>query len=345
MSVHLLGANQPADRFYRGGSRIARFRRRPDGSRYVPEDWVASTTTVAGQESLGLSRLEDGTLLAEAIEAEPVRWLGAAHLAAWGTDTKLLVKLLDAGQRLPVHVHPDGPFAHDHLLRPHGKAEAWHILEGGEVFLGLREPIPAQRLAGLVESQATGELLALLHRRLVRPGDTVFVPPGTLHAIGEGVFLIEAQEPEDLSVLLEWQGFAIDGRRDGHLGLGFDTALRAVDRRGITDEEVEALIRRAEAPTRLPASAERFFAIERLAPGDGGELDGGFAVIVVVGGDGALWREGRRHPVGSGSTLVLEHHGGPLAVEGGLDVVVLRPPSPLAADTPGVRMAEQQLLG
>ena len=57
----------------------------------------------------------------------------------------------------------------------------------------------------------------------------VLVPAGRLHAIGEGVLLLELQEPEDLSILLEWGGFALDGERDGHLGLGFDLALSAVD--------------------------------------------------------------------------------------------------------------------
>ena len=50
------------------------------------------------------------------------------------------------------------------------------------------------------------------------------------------------QRPEDLSILLEWHGFALDGARDGHLGLGFDLALQAVTTRGRSPEEVDRWI-------------------------------------------------------------------------------------------------------
>src|SRR5690606_3401498 len=59
-------ANQPADRFYRGGSRIAAFRGGTGSGTHVPEDWVASATTLFGEATLGLTRLPDGELLRDA---------------------------------------------------------------------------------------------------------------------------------------------------------------------------------------------------------------------------------------------------------------------------------------
>ncbi len=114
-----LSANRPAARFYRGGERIALFRGAPrpagrEAEEREPEDWIASTTTVAGETRTGLTVLPDGVLLRDAVAADPVRWLGAAHAHRWGSDTRLLVKLLDAGQRLPVHAHPDDAFAWTH---------------------------------------------------------------------------------------------------------------------------------------------------------------------------------------------------------------------------------------
>ena len=136
----LLAANQPADRFYRGGPRIAAFRGERGGAAagdHVPEDWVASVTTQAGDGSVGLTRLpgtpssnppNGGRLLRDAIAGDPTAWLGQAHVEAFGADPRLLVKLLDPGQRLPVHGHPDDAWASAHLGRAHGKAEAWCIL-------------------------------------------------------------------------------------------------------------------------------------------------------------------------------------------------------------------------
>src|SRR5262249_32445380 len=81
----------------------------------------------------------------------------------------------------------------------------------------------------------------------VDDGDCVFVPAGLPHAIGEGIFLVELQEPTDLSILMEWTGFAIDGERDGHLGLGFEVALQSARRTAVNGDELAALRRRASA--------------------------------------------------------------------------------------------------
>ena len=101
-----LPANQ-LPRFYRGGARIAAFRGLESVDDQAPEDWVASTTVVHGDSQFGLSRLPDGGRLRDAIEADPEAFLGHAHVERFGADPALLVKLLDAGERLPLHLHPD----------------------------------------------------------------------------------------------------------------------------------------------------------------------------------------------------------------------------------------------
>ena len=107
--------------FYRGGDSIARFRGTPSTDDHAPEDWFGSTTTMFGSDERGLTRLSDGRLLRDAIEADPDAFLGRAHTARFGSDTALLVKLLDAGQRLPAHFHPDVAFAGSRLGLAHGK--------------------------------------------------------------------------------------------------------------------------------------------------------------------------------------------------------------------------------
>lgn len=327
MTVHRLAANQPPRRFYRGGPAIAAFRGIAGVDDHQPEDWVGSVTAVAGTANVGMTTLPDGRLLADAIAADPIRWLGEAHVARWGTDPMMLAKLLDAGQRLPIHAHPDRAFAAEHLGHAHGKAEAWFILTGGEVSLGLREPLSPDEARELVATQAVDDLLARLHRVTVAPGDTVYVPPGTLHAIGEGVLLAEIQEPEDLSILLEWRDFDIDGAEHGHLGLGFDLALRAVTLDALPEADLRRLIAPRAAPALLPASADPYFRLERRAPGGADEVDGGFAVVVVLDGAGELERSGERMRVQRGETLALEHAGGPVRMGAELDVLLMRPPA------------------
>lgn len=322
-----LASNRPAQRFYRGGRGITDFRGEAPAASHEPEDWIASCTTVFGEREAGLSRLPDGALLREAIAADPVHWLGGAHAHRWGDDPRLLVKLLDAGQRLPVHAHPDDAFAAERLGHAHGKAEGWYILRGGRVHVGLRRAVAASELRDLVENQDTASLLDLLHTVPVRAGDVVWIPPGELHAIGAGVLLLELQQPEDLSILLEWHGFELDGARDGHLGLGFSQALRAVTLTRRSPAELARLVQHAPLAARpesvFPPEADPFVRLERHPVTDAVRLAAGFAVLVVT--RGVLEVAGE--PAPAGSVLLVPAAHGEVHVAGRGEVLVARPPA------------------
>lgn len=185
-----LPANQPPARFYAGGRRIAELRGTDGGTPlsddHVPEDWVASATTLFGEADLGLTRLADGVLLRDALAADPVGWLGADHVATFGTDPALLVKLLDAGQRLPVHAHPDVPFAIEHLGLAHGKTESWVVIEPAPVYMGFTREVSADELAAWVDAQDVDAMLGAMHLLRLERGDAVLVPAGMPQAIDKG---------------------------------------------------------------------------------------------------------------------------------------------------------------
>ncbi|HEY9242885.1 MAG TPA: mannose-6-phosphate isomerase [Streptosporangiaceae bacterium] len=332
--MFVLGPNQ-LQRFYQGGAEIAGFRGRgaaADG----PEDWVASTTTAFGEQQAGLSRLPDGRLLADAVAQQPEWFLGPEHVAAYGADTSLLVKLLDAGQRLPVHCHPDQAYSRANLGSPHGKTEAWIVLGTGAadacVYLGFRDDIPAGVLAGWVASQEVPALIGALHRVPVAPGDSVLVPAGTPHAIGPGVFLAELQEPTDLSILLEWAGFLDDGTELGSLGLGYSRVLAAVDRSGWSPGRLASMCQRPAASggiTRLlPPAADPFFRAELLQPGPQLEVPAGYAVWIVARGAGDLATEhGGTLPLRRGMTVLVPYADGAAQLTGDVQVIRCLPPS------------------
>ncbi|WP_375386277.1 class I mannose-6-phosphate isomerase [uncultured Microbacterium sp.] len=327
----VLQSNQPTGRFYQGGGQISQFRSSPPSPPHTPEDWVASVTSVRNDPGVGMTRLDHGELLADAVTRSPLSWLGPEHVARFGSDTRLLVKLLDAGQRLPVHAHPDSTFAAAFLGAAHGKAEAWYILEPGTVHLGLRNDIGRAEVADIVARQDTVELLARMHAVEVHRNDTVFVPPGLLHAIGSGVLLAEVQEPEDLSILLEWDGFEIDGSIDGHLGLGFDTAFDAVELTGRSDADIESLVRRdVGAGDALADGAAPFFRLDSVLPGNPttAELPAGFAVLIAVEGPATLRWNDEAIELVRGMTVLVPFAAGPLRLDGDGRVLVARPPLP-----------------
>lgn len=331
----LLPPNQ-FDHFYRGGDRIGRLRGGPGGP-MRPEEWIGSAVTRFGEARSGLSTLPDGRLLRDAVAADPEGWLGPEHAAAFGTSTELLVKLLDPNQRLPVHFHPDKSFARQHLALGHGKTEAWIVLDappGAGVGLGFTHAKSKDHVLDLVHRRASNELLASLHRIEVQPGDTVLVPAGVPHAIDAGIFVLELQEPTDLSVLLEWSGFAVDGETDGHLGLGFPTVLDALRLDPLAPGEYEGLVRSSGLaggqPRRLLAErADGYFRAD-LLPREG-TVAAGFAVGLVLDGAGALVGDrGDELPLSHGAAFVVPWAAGSWRLTGAV-AVVCRPPLPADA--------------
>jgi mannose-6-phosphate isomerase len=325
-------------RFYRGGTALAALRGIENAPDRVPEEWVGSTTTVFGERELGLSRLPDGGLLRDAVEADPERFFGPAHAARRGADPQLLVKLLDAGERLPVHVHPSGAFAREALGAPYGKTEAWIVIAtagpAATVHLGFREDVSAATLERWVHDQDAGAMVDALNTVEVRAGDALFVPAGTAHSIGAGVLMVELQEPSDLSILLEWRGFA-NGEGEASLGVGWDVALRAVERSAADPERLRGRGREGTNGSHplLPAEADSFFRAERIEGAPPAELDRGFAILVFTEGAAELHSEhGEPLRVGRGDTVLVPWSAGACRLDGEAVGVACRPP---AADPGG----------
>jgi mannose-6-phosphate isomerase len=338
----VLGPNQPAH-FYRGGAGIARFRDIPQPSENSPEDWLASTTSIFSRPGVGLTRLPNGETLRDAIAADPDGFLGPDHVARYGSDPALLTKMLDTGQRLVVHFHPDRDFAARHLGSRHGKTEAWIILEtrdeggdpsAGHVYLGFSRDADPRVVRRWVDDQDTAAILDSLNKVAVAPGDTILVPAGVPHAIGAGITLVELQEPTDFSILLEWAGFAIDGSREGHLGLGFDLALTALDYSGWDARRLSSLRslrpgadERPGVTRLLPLGADPFFRAERVDVSAPVTFSPGYAVVVVVSGHGAITYPAGTLAVRRGTSLLVPFGVGATTFDGEFQAVRCRPPS------------------
>ena len=312
--------------WYAGGPALAAWRGLPPVGDHCPEEWIGATAARFGAPDLGPARLADGTLLRDAVRANPRVWLGRDD--GDPGDTGVLVKLLDAGQRLPVHVHPTREYASQHLGCAYGKTEAWYVLEAADdaaVWVGWREEVGQDRLSELVETQDSEAMLALMHRVAVRPGDSVLVPGGTAHAIGAGILLVEAQEPTDQSILLERINTTAPDD-EIFLGLAREVALSAVESTART--EVAALTRHASAQAGsmvdvLPDEAAPFFRMHLLTPGV--DVRAGFAVAVVLSGSGALTSvHGEPVDIKRGQTLVVPAASGDWRIDDDLQLLVCR---------------------
>ena len=321
------------DHFYRGGTRIGALRNGPGGP-MRPEEWIASVTTRFGEKTQGLSKLDDGKYLKDAIAENPEAWLGAEHVRECGLSTEILIKLLDPEQRLPVHYHPNKAFAKQHLGLDHGKTEAWIILEapaGAGVGLGFKEAQNKARVLDLISKEDSATFLSSLRRSEVSVGDAVLVPAGVAHSIDVGIFVLELQEPTDLSALLEWEGFAVDGPKDGHLGLGFETVTDSLRLDPLSDSEFESLIKRnvfsgGERRSVLPLKADGYFRAD-LLPGNG-SVEAGFGCILILEGKGKItFQNAPEMEIQRGDAVVIPFAAGSYTVEGAIGIVC-RPPKP-----------------
>lgn len=185
---------------------------------HFPEDWIASTTRAInpGRETIeeGVSQVRVAGAshdFARLLATDPGYFLGSRHAAGYGASPQLLVKLLDPAIRLHFQVHPTATFARRFLNSPSGKTEAYHVLETRPeiaqpyIYLGFQHPPTPEKLKQLIEAQDIAGLEACFEKIPVRPGDTYLVPGGVPHALGEGILLVEIQEPSDLVVRFEFK--------------------------------------------------------------------------------------------------------------------------------------------
>jgi len=128
------------------------------------------------------------------------------------TDPSLLLKLLFTNQPLSIQVHPDDVFARSIGLQ-HGKTEAWYVLSAApdaKVALGLKQHMTPQQMR---ESVNDGSIADIIAWHTVSPDDVIFVPAGTIHAIGAGLVIAEIQQRSDATFRL----FDYDRKRELHV--------------------------------------------------------------------------------------------------------------------------------
>ncbi|HML47657.1 MAG TPA: class I mannose-6-phosphate isomerase, partial [Clostridia bacterium] len=197
----------------------------------IPDSRTGESLEVSALPGL-CSRDEDGTPLDALLERHGAALRGTAI----GERFPLLLKLLDARDRLSVQVHPNDAYAAAHEQGKLGKTEAWVILAaepGAQLIYGLNPSVDRETLR---QSLGNPEALeACLNRVYVQPGEVFYIPAGMVHAIGGGILLYEIQQSSDVTYRL-WDWMRRDAK--GNLReLHVEDAL-AVTRTGLWMESL-----------------------------------------------------------------------------------------------------------
>ena len=209
----------------------------PDG--VYAESWEISDH--AHQQSIVEAGPLAGTSLHQLVVDRPEGLLGRHHCL---DRFPLLLKYLDANKSLSVQVHPDDKLATRMGLSDLGKTEAWYILEAApdsEIWAGFNQPVDRQTLAQAIQN---GVLERFLHRFQPKPGECLFLPAGTVHALGQGVMVAEIQQTSDNTFrLYDWNRVGTDGKprplhvEEGLEAIDYDQGPVEPDKPRATDQD------------------------------------------------------------------------------------------------------------
>ncbi len=123
---------------------------------------------------------------------------------AIGTDLPILVKIIKANDKLSVQVHPDDDYSRKYE-NDNGKTECWYILDAKEdasLICGIKPGLNKESFSKIIEE---GNIENYLEKVSVKPGDMIYIPVGTVHAIEGGLKLIEVQQSSDVTYrMYDW---------------------------------------------------------------------------------------------------------------------------------------------
>ena len=264
-----------------------------------------------------------GKTLAEALAGADETVLGTHN--AGKPDFPVLIKLIDAQQKLSVQVHPDDDYAR-RVEGENGKTEAWYVLSadpGAQLVYGLNQTVSKEAFSTAIEN---GSLSALLNTVPVQAGDVAFIPSRTLHGIGAGIFLAEVQQSSNTT----YRVYDYD-RRDK---AGNKRELHVKKATDVVDlSETKADFSAEGAPVSLPGGTRTqlktcaYFSMAHL------EIDGAmqgaadetsFVSLVVLEGSGTLEGGGQKLRLYKGASLFIPANTGSYTITGAMRVLETR---------------------
>lgn len=291
-----------------GGEALrSRFEKHAVPGQRIGETWET------GLDSLVLHGDRAGQSLGDVAREWGPALVGTRPRASRDVPFPLLVKFIDAADKLSVQVHPDdvGALEAGHTF---GKTEAWYIIDAGPeavLYHGWRAPMCRDEVA---DALSHGVIERYLRQIPARSGEALFTPAGTIHAIGAGVLLYEVQQYSDVTYRLhDWNRVASDGSaRELHVARGMEALDFGHDSpTPVTGLQIE--------PGRDVLTACRYFALERwtLAASRHTRLDGATChIATVLSGTASLAASGLDPvTVAAGRTVVVPAGCGDYVIE------------------------------
>ena len=298
-----------------GGQGLAIVGKRLPAGALVGESWETAVESVVREGA------QLGRTLGELVDAWGEQLVGWRAHAIYGPRFPLLTKFIDAHEWLSVQVHPDDAYAALHEGGKLGKTEMWLVLRadpGARLAYGLKRAASPTEVRAAIAATRLEELLCIFEPR---PGDVVFVPAGTVHAIGGGILLYELQEYSDVTYrLYDYGRIQANGRpRELHVERALDVMRFAPHAPARVATPMLPSVAASTTVQRRILSACHYFVAEELQLA--GSLSGATdpascEILTVLSGSCAIQTAAGNWTLALGDTAVLPAALGPYMLAG-----------------------------
>ena len=233
-------------------------------------------------------------------------------------DFPILIKLIDADDKLSVQVHPDDEYAAANEKDVRGKTEAWYIIDcddDAELIYGFRDDISKEDFRASIED---GTLLDKVNRAKVKPGDVAFISSGTLHAIGKGILLAEVQQSCNTTYrVFDYNRTGLDGKpRELHVEKACDVTNCTIPKGTLDpigmpvkhDGYVSVLLAECKYFTMTSIETQNLYA--------GIADERSFTSIIMLDGSGTIKCGDEEYPVNKGDSIFIPADSGNYYISG-----------------------------
>jgi mannose-6-phosphate isomerase len=282
-----------------GGSKLKQLFSKASGT-FIGESWELSG--VSGDISVVSNGALKGKTLSDLIEDFTNEILGEKVATKFDNKFPLLFKFIDANQDLSIQLHPNDRLAkkrHNSV----GKTEMWYIIQAerdARLIMGFNQRMDE---TSYKKALAENKIVEILNSIPVKAGDSFFIAPGTVHAIGAGVVLAEIQQTSDITYrIFDWDRPGTDGEmRELHTEL----ALKAIDYN--TSETEIKYTETLNTPVLLKTTP--FFETNKLVLSEAIERDvsalDSFVVYMCIEGEGEIAIGGASEKILKGETILI----------------------------------------
>ena len=230
----------------------------------------------------------------------------------------ILIKFIDAKKALSIQVHPDDEYAREHEGQL-GKTEMWYILdakEGAFLYQGFDHEISRDEFEERIRNNTLTEVLNKIY---VKKGDVLFIPPMTLHAIGEGILIAEIQQNSNVTYrIYDYGRLGADGKpRQLHIQQSLDvTSLTKPEKYSCASGHLVSC---------------DFFEVDHVLikedeSYEGAADDKSFVSIIAIAGDMSVNCGDKNESLSKGESLFIPAAMGKFTIEGIGEVLITRIP-------------------